>query len=720
MNTKRTLLICSSSALAAGAAQAAVHYTGGVNMVYPLPPSPGQTLFDLNNDGIPDFALGFDGYTSANHQKPYVAGYPADSINGSTAVLVRLYPPYDNNGTTVSDAYGLPVTAFGTVIDQNYLAPNLSSDHQNRSYFDQNGDGKYVGDWVTGAKTEGYVGLELFNLSLSTTNYGWAHIIFDDTANPQTLTLVDYAYEDGNVVGIVAGSTNTVGAPTIYTEPQSQTVPFGADVQMKVTVLANPLPNYQWKAGVIGSGVYTNLTDGGSISGSRSATLSINGAVNANMLDYVVAITNTLGGVISSPPATLTVIPPTAAPTPQVLYGGLTGRFHVDVASGFSATYHWRQNGVNLTDGGRISGSGTPNLAISNLQGTDVGSYDLVITLGSLSVTSSPSSLSVLALDGQSTYEAAVTAARPIAYYRLNETADPSSSNAVAYDNVGAFNGVYGVDVTNGLSGIAGPRPTDGFPGFAANNFATRYATNDPDSMITLTPWHLNTNFVTFTAWINPANPVQSQMNGIVMTGTTNGSFAGIRYYFQATAGNWDIGYAWNDITEASLFWDSQIAPPAEQWSFVGLVVTRSNASMYVFNANGVSTAISDGTATGPFGPFTNQVMAFDTSGYIGANPDGTKGSRDFEGTIDEVAIFNRAMGSNELQALYNAALGILPPVNLQVGHLGNNVQLTWGTLGRLLEADNVRGPWKTNSLAASPYTISPTNSQKFYRVLVH
>lgn len=694
--------------MAAGVAQAAVHYTGGVNLVVVVPPTPGVVaLFDLNNDGTPDFNLGFDGYTTANHQKPFITGYP--TYNPGTAVLSR----YSSSALT----YGLPVATFGTVIDQNYLPPDLSTAY---NYFDQDGNGKYVGDWVTGAKTEGYIGLELFDTTLSTTNYGWAHFIFDDTTNPQTLTLVDYAYDDGNLVGIVAGSTNTVGAPTIYSEPLSQTVPFGANVQMRVTVLANPAPNYHWKAGVIGSGVYTNLTDGGSISGSSSATLSISGAVNANMLDYIVVITNTLGGVTSSPPATLTVIAPAAAPTPQVLYGGLTGRFHVNVASGLSATYHWRQNGVNLTDGGRISGSATPNLAINNLQGTDNGSYDLVIALNSLSVTSAPSSLSVLALDGQSTYEAAVTAARPVAYYRLNETSDPSSSNAVAYDNASAYNGLYGVDVTNGLSGIAGPRPTDGFRGFAANNFATRYATNDPESMITLTPWHLNTNFVTFTAWINPANPVQSQINGIVMTGTTNGSFAGIRYYFQATGSNWDIGYGWNDITGASQFWDSMISPPANQWSFVSLVVTPSNATTYVFNANGVSAAVSDGTASGPFSPFTNQVMAFDTPAYIGTNPDGTKGSRDFEGTIDEVAIFNRAMGSNDLQTLYNAALGTLPPVNLQVGHSGNNVQLTWGSLGRLLEADSVRGPWKTNSLAASPYTISPTNSQKFYRVLVH
>jgi hypothetical protein len=207
------------------------------------------------------------------------------------------------------------------------------------------------------------------------------------------------------------------------------------------------------------------------------------------------------------------------------------------------------------------------------------------------------------------------------------------------------------------------------------------------------------------------------------MTGTTNNSFAGIRYYYQANGGtgNWDVGYSWNEITGASIFWDSQIAPPPNQWSFVGVVVTPTNATLYVFNTNGLSTAMIDGTVPGIFGPFTNMVMAFDTPEYIGTDPGGaTVGSGNFDGVIDEVAIFNRAMGSNDLQVLYDAALDLAQPVNLQISHVGSSVQLSWGSTGQLLEASTVNGPWTTNSLAASPYLVSPTNAQRFYRILVH
>jgi len=42
---------------------------------------------------------------------------------------------------------------------------------------------------------------------------------------------------------------------------------------------------------------------------------------------------------------------------------------------------------------------------------------------------------------------------------------------------------------------------------------------------------------------------------------------------------------------------------------------------------------------------------------------------------------------------------------------------LTWAT-GTLLETTNLAGPWATNS-AASPYTVAPTNTQMFYRLLL-
>src|ERR1035437_3676599 len=445
MNRKQSVSLVSVSALAAGMAQGAVTYSGLMNT--PLPPGSGATIpIDLNGDGTTDFTVGFDG--SANSNKPYCLGTP-DSVPGST-VLAQLAP---------DGWYGLPVTQFGTMINSSYLTPVPDTAPGGAKAYlhqDNNSTSNYpaIGAWGVNSPTEGYVGLEMYdNTGLSITNFGWVRLIYNHTVG--TLTLVDYAYETTSGVGIVAGATNSVGAPIIYVEPASQTNGVGSAVQLSVVALANPAPTYQWKAAPIDGGTFTNLTDHGSITGSATPTLTISGAIVANAAQYQVVISNSLGVVTSSPPATLTVVAPAATPTPQVLFGGLTAHFTVNV-SGLSPTLNWQKNGVALSDGGRIAGSATENLQISNLQNTDAADYAVVLTSGSLSVTSSVSSLTVLPVTSQSAYDAVVLAAGPVAYYRFAESGDPATNNLLALDKIGSYNGAYGIDVTNAYDGVGG------------------------------------------------------------------------------------------------------------------------------------------------------------------------------------------------------------------------------------------------------------------------
>ena len=60
----------------------------------------------------------------------------------------------------------------------------------------------------------------------------------------------------------------------------------------------------------------------------------------------------------------------------------------------------------------------------------------------------------------------------------------------------------------------------------------------------------------------------------------------------------------------------------------------------------------------------------------------------------------------------------VQPPVVLQIGYSGANLQLSWSA-GMLLEATNVFGPWTTNFSATSPFTVITTEPQKFFRVLL-
>ena len=65
-----------------------------------------------------------------------------------------------------------------------------------------------------------------------------------------------------------------------------------------------------------------------------------------------------------------------------------------------------------------------------------------------------------------------------------------------------------------------------------------------------------------------------------------------------------------------------------------------------------------------------------------------------------------------------SATLGVWGLTNFIYTQIGApNPVFNWAA-GTLLESTNVMGPWVTNS-GVSPYTVQPTNTQKFYRVLL-
>jgi hypothetical protein len=72
---------------------------------------------------------------------------------------------------------------------------------------------------------------------------------------------------------------------------------------------------------------------------------------------------------------------------------GGSAAFSVTASGQGRLAYQWRKNGVNLVAGGRITGVDTPSLVITNLQETDRGQYDVVITGACGSITSNPAGL---------------------------------------------------------------------------------------------------------------------------------------------------------------------------------------------------------------------------------------------------------------------------------------------------------------------------------------
>ncbi len=194
-----------------------------------------------------------------------------------------------------------------------------------------------------------------------------------------------------------ASGTNTLTitapaatAPSITTQPAGATKCPGDSVTFSV-VASGTSPSYQWYKG--SPTIATNAISGATLS---SYTISPVAAANAG--DYYVKVSNSAGTATSNPAATLTVnTPPSITGQPQGA-SKLVGEqvtFSV-TATGTALTYQWRKGGVNLTNGGAISGATTSTLAINPVSASDASSYDVVVSgTCTPSVTSSAAALSV-------------------------------------------------------------------------------------------------------------------------------------------------------------------------------------------------------------------------------------------------------------------------------------------------------------------------------------
>jgi hypothetical protein len=100
---------------------------------------------------------------------------------------------------------------------------------------------------------------------------------------------------------------------------------------------------------------------------------------------------------------------------------------------------------------------------------------------------------------------------------------------------------------------------------------------------------------------------------------------------------------------------------------------------------------------------------------WIGGSPDYGTG-RLINAKIAHAAIFTEALNAAQIQDLYADVYTGL--VNLDVTRNGSSVILSWQA-GTLMQAPTLLGPWTTNSTAVSPFTITATSGNQFFKVLV-
>lgn len=126
------------------------------------------------------------------------------------------------------------------------------------------------------------------------------------------------------------------------------------------------------------------LSNGGNISGAQSSTMVIAPPSGSDVGVYDVLVAGSYGQVVST---SLSVFPAFDPPQINNQPSGIsvcTGApINIQVtASGGTPAFQWRKNGVNLTNGGRISGATTNTLTITPSLLSDTDTYDVIVTNG--------------------------------------------------------------------------------------------------------------------------------------------------------------------------------------------------------------------------------------------------------------------------------------------------------------------------------------------------
>lgn len=319
-------------------------------------------------------------------------------------------------------------------------------------------------------------------------------------------------------------------------------------------------------------------------------------------------------------------------------------------------------------------------------------------------------------------YDQLVIASNPVGYYRLNEPAFTPDPSPVAA-NLGTGGTTYDGSYSPGVDGQAsGPRPPT-FSGFSAANTAA-----DLNGTVGFvgTPFSLNDmSAFTVMGWLKRGTNHSARggyfgQNDFLEIGDADNG-ANIEFYINAYGGNIKIPFPFRD----------------DEWGHLVFVGTPTGSVIYT---NGFVAA----TMTRAVETFGNNSFPFNIGGGGIFNASGDF----FLGSIDEVAVFDKALTANEILDVYYGA-NIAPVIvkqptaptrpliagnflRLSVGATGTpGLQYQWrkGTvnipgqtsaelvLSGLAESDSgtydvvVSNPYGSATSAGIPLTVGPTEN---------
>jgi hypothetical protein len=460
---------------------------------------------------------------------------------------------------------------------------------------------------------------------------------------------------------VAPGTTNP---PAITQQPAGATLYEGGTTNLTVVASGTPPLHYTWYH-------FENI-----IEGATNSTLLLSNIDLGQAGEYSVAVTNAFGGIVSDV-ANLTVLP-TVAPTitqqPQSMtrYRTGYGTFRVTATGSATFGYQWQHNEMDIPN------ATNSYLILTNLQSEDAGNYQVIVTNSAGSITSAVATLTIR-IPQIGTYSDYVLEKGPVAYWRLDET-----TGSVAYDYVGGNDGAYS-NVTLGVQGVV----------TGDSNVAAEF--NGTNSMVTSGRSIMNgLPAFSLVGWIRPSGTQFNRsglfgQNDVAEFGFINPTNIQI---WTPNGGNLTVPYPY----------------ASNEWHHVAAVANGTNLKIYFDGA----LQNTGGTATGNYG----------SSGFgfnIGGGGIFDANTNFFQGTIDEVAAFARALSDADISDLYQAATPPAPEIAIAIARSPGGVTLTWPS-GTLQYADELSGDgastvWTDLPGATSPFFTNTAALQQFFRV---
>lgn len=423
--------------------------------------------------------------------------------------------------------------------------------------------------------------------------------------------------------------------PVIETQPKAPTStiftaqPFSLSVQASGS---QPLL-YQWRK------------DGANILNATNSRYSVASAALSDSGVYDARVSNGAGAT-NSASVTITISDLrqpaiTAAPLPQTVYAGYPVSLTVQAAGG-QLGYSWSKDGTPLP------GETSATLAFTADAAT-AGAYSVIVS-NSVGTATAMANVT-LRTPVANSYEAAVASRQPALYFRMNETGidlQPKASNSGSLG--AAVGGMYIGAVKRPAAGALGA-DTNTAANYEGGRVTFQYAeAANPNGSFTVEAWAKPNDVAGGSRVI-----AQSMINGQNPLNADDRS----GWAFRQSGSNLQLILGGQVLYNTTITAIGAVAPGV--WSHYSFIydATANTATLLV---NGV--VVTNVTPELPLEPNTAAPLIIGDRGY---------GGWGFQGPIDEVAVYAKALTPAQLLAHYLNGSGItVPPVSYKSLVLGD------------------------------------------------